>query len=109
MERTELEPRLVHLICGLRSHQVEEAMRLLLDYVDGKSQSPDAAALIAMAEKWKQQARSRFLSAMNYSRGSMERRSIEMSAMCIANCAWELSEAVQGGLCPPPSATPEGV
>jgi hypothetical protein len=32
--RKGLEPHLVNLIAGLRHHQVEEAVRLLLDYVD---------------------------------------------------------------------------
>jgi hypothetical protein len=36
MNRQELEPRLVHLIAGLRHHQVEEAVRLLLDYIDSR-------------------------------------------------------------------------
>ena len=35
MRRSELEPLLVHLIAGLRRHQVREAVGLLLDYVDG--------------------------------------------------------------------------
>lgn len=30
-----LQPRVVHLLCGLRRHQVEEAVQLLLDYADG--------------------------------------------------------------------------
>ena len=34
VNRTRLQPRLVHLISGLRVHQVEEAVQLLLDYVD---------------------------------------------------------------------------
>jgi hypothetical protein len=32
--RSTLQPRLVNLIAGLRRHQVEEAVRLLLDYID---------------------------------------------------------------------------
>lgn len=32
--RQKLEPRLVHLIAGLRQHQVVEAVSLLLDYID---------------------------------------------------------------------------
>lgn len=32
--REHLEPRLVDLICGLRRHQVEEAVSLLLSYID---------------------------------------------------------------------------
>lgn len=38
--RGTLEPKLVHLVCGLRHHQVTEAMRLLLDYVDLRSAPP---------------------------------------------------------------------
>ena len=34
VNRAWLQPRLVHLISGLRVHQVEEAVQLLLDYVD---------------------------------------------------------------------------
>lgn len=32
--RSKLQPKLVHLIAGLRRHQVEEAVDLLLDYID---------------------------------------------------------------------------
>lgn len=35
--RALLEPRLVHLIAGLRHHQVEEAVKLLLDYIDARA------------------------------------------------------------------------
>ena len=35
--RSKLQPRLVHLIAGLRLHQVEEAVGLLLDYIDSKA------------------------------------------------------------------------
>lgn len=35
--RSKLQPRLVHLIAGLRRHQVEEAVDLLLDYIDSKT------------------------------------------------------------------------
>lgn len=34
LNRLNLQPRLVHLIAGLRQPQVEEAMALLLDYID---------------------------------------------------------------------------
>ena len=34
VNRAWLQPRLVNLISGLRVHQVEEAVQLLLDYVD---------------------------------------------------------------------------
>lgn len=34
MNRDWLQPRLVQLIAGLRKHQVEEAVQLLLDYID---------------------------------------------------------------------------
>lgn len=37
MNREELEPRLIHLIAGLRRHQVEEAVFLLLNYIDAKA------------------------------------------------------------------------
>ncbi|MBB6580051.1 hypothetical protein HNP33_004177 [Comamonas odontotermitis] len=37
--RKKLEPHLVHLIAGLRHHQVKEAVALLLDYIDTKSQT----------------------------------------------------------------------
>lgn len=36
-ERDELEPYLVKLIAGLRHHQVEEAVHLLLDYIDTRA------------------------------------------------------------------------
>lgn len=32
--RKKLEPHLVHQICGLRQHQVKDAISLLLDYID---------------------------------------------------------------------------
>jgi len=35
--RKVLEPHLVNLIAGLRRHQVEEAVALLLDYIDAQS------------------------------------------------------------------------
>ena len=35
--REVLEPRLVDLIAGLRRHQVEEAVGLLLDYIDAQA------------------------------------------------------------------------
>lgn len=66
----------------------------------------EAQVLQAMAEKWKRSARRRFLSAESYAKGSMERRSLEMSAMCIANCAFELSAAIQDDSCPQPATTP---
>lgn len=34
LDRATLQPKLVHLIAGLRHHQVEEAVALLLDYID---------------------------------------------------------------------------
>lgn len=42
LPRIALEPRLVHLIAGLRHHQVVEAVHLLLDYIDAKSESRSA-------------------------------------------------------------------
>lgn len=41
LPRSQLEPKLVSLIAGLRQHQVQEAMRLLLDYIDA-SRTPSA-------------------------------------------------------------------
>lgn len=40
LQRAALQPRLVHLIGGLRLHQVEEAVRLLLDYIDARAAEP---------------------------------------------------------------------
>jgi len=47
MDRKTLQPRLVHLIAGLRRHQVEEAVELLLNYIDASG----AQAAAATAEK----------------------------------------------------------
>ena len=41
--RKALQPRLVELIAGLRRHQVEEAVELLLDYIDNSTAAPIAA------------------------------------------------------------------
>lgn len=47
MKRESLEPRLVNLIAGLRRHQVQEAVALLLDYVDAACESIDGGAWYA--------------------------------------------------------------
>lgn len=47
--RKVLEPRLVDLIAGLRRHQVEEAVGLLLDYIDDKA-GPAVPAVVGEAE-----------------------------------------------------------
>lgn len=45
VNRTWLQPRLVQLITGLRRHQVEEAVHLLLDYIDSNvAAAPPAVA-----------------------------------------------------------------
>lgn len=41
--RKVLQPRLVELIAGLRRHQVEEAVQLLLDYIDNSTAAPAVA------------------------------------------------------------------
>lgn len=41
--RAIIEPHLVNLIAGLRLNQVEEAMRILLDYVDASSDQPSSS------------------------------------------------------------------
>ena len=43
MERSELEPKLVDLIAGLRAHQVKLAVQLLLDYIDDRTGHPQPA------------------------------------------------------------------
>lgn len=43
--REVLEPRLVDLIAGLRRHQVEEAVGLLLDYIDAQAGSAMPAVI----------------------------------------------------------------
>ncbi|MDO9002836.1 MAG: hypothetical protein Q7V20_05225 [Aquabacterium sp.] len=45
VNRTWLQPRLVHLISGLRLQQVEEAVQLLLDYIDS-SAAPAPPAVV---------------------------------------------------------------
>ncbi len=40
--REVLEPRLVHLIAGLRYQQAQEAVALLLDYIDVKASMRDS-------------------------------------------------------------------
>lgn len=47
--RRQLEPRLVDLIAGLRRHQVQEAMQLLLDYIDATPQRDKTEKLTAAA------------------------------------------------------------
>ena len=47
--REVLEPRLVDLIAGLRRHQVEEAVGLLLDYIDAQA-GPAMPAVIGEIE-----------------------------------------------------------
>ena len=41
--RSYVQPRLVHLIAGLRQHQVEEAMQILLDYIDHRAPAAPSA------------------------------------------------------------------
>ena len=40
--RQRIEPRLVDLLTGLRRHQVQEAVALLLDYIDAARVAPPA-------------------------------------------------------------------
>lgn len=47
--RKALEPRLIHLICGLRQEQVTEAVAILLDYIDA-SRAPQPAPVIGEAD-----------------------------------------------------------
>lgn len=37
--RQKLEPHLIHQFCGLREHQVTDAIRLLLDYIDASTRA----------------------------------------------------------------------
>ena len=49
--RSKLQPRLVHLISGLRRHQVEEAVDLLLDYIDYRAATNDGDLLAKVHSK----------------------------------------------------------
>jgi hypothetical protein len=62
-------------------------------------------ALLAVAEQWEAAARRRFISA-DLENDAMGKRLIEHGAVCLANCASELREALSVSASRP-SAIPE--